>query len=94
MPLQAGDDLREAFAGSDSAPYLPGGWYRNQFWIVPAASGTVLLCLGIHGQMVYVDRATDTVAVKFSSWPDAQNPARLVDTVRAFGAVGAHLNEQ
>jgi CubicO group peptidase (beta-lactamase class C family) len=92
--LQAGDDLREAFAGSDSAPYLPGGWYRNQFWLVPGSSGTVLLCLGIHGQMVYVDRATGTVAVKFSSWPDAQNPARLVDTVRAFGTVGAYLHEQ
>jgi CubicO group peptidase (beta-lactamase class C family) len=92
--LQVDDDLRQAFAGSDSAPYLPGGWYRNQFWLVPGAHGTVLLCLGIHGQMVYVDRATGTVGVKFSSWPDAQDPARLVDTMRAFGAVGERLAEQ
>ncbi|MET0741165.1 MAG: serine hydrolase [Candidatus Nanopelagicales bacterium] len=91
--LQPDDDVREAFAGSDSAPYLPNGWYRNQFWCVPGSHGTVLLCLGIHGQMVHVNRVTDTVAVKLSSWPDAQDPARLVDTIRAFSAVGANLSE-
>jgi CubicO group peptidase (beta-lactamase class C family) len=81
-------DVRHAFAQSDNEPVLPGGWYRNQFWFVPGRSGDVLLCLGIHGQMVYVDRATRTVAVKLSSWPDAQNAAHLIDTVRAFGAIG------
>lgn len=34
-----------------------------------------LVCLGIHGQMVYVHRETRTVAVKLSSWPDQQNAA-------------------
>ena len=47
--------------------------------------------LGIHGQMVLVDRATRTVSVKFSSWPAAQNPVYLLDTVRAFAAAGQHL---
>ena len=51
----------------------------------------MLLCLGIHGQMVLVDRATSTVAVKFSTWPDAQNPRYLVDTIRAFTAAGRHF---
>lgn len=84
-------DQRAAFADSDSAPVLPGGWYRNQFWFVPGGNGDILLCLGIHGQMVHVDRGTRTVAVKLSSWPDAQNATFLIDTVRAFSAVGAHL---
>jgi hypothetical protein len=44
--------------------------------------------------MVYVERSTQTVAVKLSSWPDAQNVAHLVDTVRTFGVVGAHLAER
>ena len=81
-------DIRGAFAASDSEPVLPGGWYRNQFWFVPGPSGDILLCLGIHGQMVFVDRATRTVAVKLSSWPTPQDPAHLVDTIRAFAAVG------
>jgi CubicO group peptidase (beta-lactamase class C family) len=86
-----GPDVRAAFASSENEPVLPGGWYRNQFWFVPGSTGDVLLCLGIHGQMVHVDRATGTVAVKLSSWPEAQNGAYLIDTVRAFGAIGAHL---
>ena len=50
------------------------------------------MCLGIHGQMVYVNRATSTVGVKLSSWPDAQNSGYLIDTLRAFGAIGARLS--
>jgi CubicO group peptidase (beta-lactamase class C family) len=86
-------DVRAAFASSENEPVLPGGWYHNQFWFVPGSTGDVRLCLGIHGQMVHVDRATRTVAVKLSSWPEAQNGAHLIDTVRAFGAVGAHLQQ-
>ncbi|WP_347352057.1 serine hydrolase [Intrasporangium sp.] len=85
-------DIRAAFAASDNEPFLPGGWYRNQFWFTPGPSGTVQLCLGIHGQMVLVDRETATVAVKYSTWPDPQNPAFLIDTIRAFTALGRHLS--
>jgi hypothetical protein len=84
-------DIRGAFAASDSEPFLTGGWYRNQFWFVPGSVGDVQVCLGIHGQMVLVDRATRTVSVKMSSWPTAQNPAYLLDTIRAFVAAGQHL---
>jgi CubicO group peptidase (beta-lactamase class C family) len=84
-------DIRAAFAASDSEPVLPGGWYRNQFWFVPGPSGDIQLGLGIHGQMVFVDRATRTVAVKLSSWPTEQDHAYLLDTIRAFTAAGRHL---
>jgi len=84
-------DIRGAFAASDSEPFLTGGWYRNQFWFVPGPLGDLQLCLGIHGQMVLVDRATRTVSVKLSTWPTAQDPAYLLDTIRGFVAVGRHL---
>jgi CubicO group peptidase (beta-lactamase class C family) len=83
-------DIRAAFVSSDSEPFLTGGWYRNQFWFMPGVLGDLQVCLGIHGQMVLVDRATRTVSVKLSSWPAAQNPAYLLDTVRAFVAAGQH----
>ena len=51
-------DIRGAFAASDSEPIFTGGWYRNQFWFVPGPLGDLQLCLGIHGQMVLIDRAT------------------------------------
>jgi CubicO group peptidase (beta-lactamase class C family) len=84
-------DVRAAFAASPAEASFPGGWYRNQFWFRPGAHGDVLLCLGIHGQMLHVGRRTNTVCVKFSSWPQAQNPAYLEDTLRAFDAVGGML---
>lgn len=84
-------DVRAAFASSRSEDAFPGGWYRNQFWFRPGKHGDVLMALGIHGQMLHVNRHTGTVCVKFSSWPHAQQPALLLDTVRAFDAIGGAL---
>jgi CubicO group peptidase (beta-lactamase class C family) len=84
-------DVREAFAASPAERSFPGGWYRNQFWFRPGEFGDVLLCLGIHGQMLHVSRRTRTVCVKLSSWPGPQNPAFMQDTLRAFDAVGGAL---
>ena len=84
-------DVRAAFAASPAESVFPGGWYRNQFWFRPGEQGDVLLCLGIHGQMVHVSRRTGTVCVKFSTWPQALNPAYLQDTLRALDAIGGVL---
>jgi CubicO group peptidase (beta-lactamase class C family) len=84
-------DTRAAFAASPAEWAFPGGWYRHQFWFRPGDHGDVLLCLGIHGQMLHVSRRTSTVCVKFSTWPQAQNPAFLEDTLRAFDAIGGFL---
>ena len=89
--LNPGPDVREAFANTDNEAMLPGGWYRNQFWFLHTPRGPIQLCLGIHGQLIYVDRATRTVVVKLSSWPDAQNPAHLADTLRACNALAIDL---
>ena len=84
-------DARTVFAASPAEWAFPGGWYRHQFWFRPGDYGDVLLGLGIHGQMLHVSRRTNTVCVKFSTWPQAQNPAYLEDTLRAFDAVGGSL---
>jgi CubicO group peptidase (beta-lactamase class C family) len=83
---------RALFAESPAGSSLPGGWYRNQFWFRPGRFGDVLLCLGIHGQMVHVSRRTRTVCVKFSTWPEPQNPRFLQDTLRAFDNIGGALS--
>ncbi|HYB14831.1 MAG TPA: serine hydrolase [Streptosporangiaceae bacterium] len=84
-------DVRTAFAASPAEAAFPGGWYRNQFWFRPGAHGDVLLCLGIHGQVLHVSHRTRTVCVKLSSWPRAQDPAYLEDVLRAFDAIGGML---
>jgi CubicO group peptidase (beta-lactamase class C family) len=85
-------DLRDAFLASPSELWFAGGWYRNQFWFRPGDYGDVLLCLGIHGQMVHVCRRTRTVCVKFSSWPNPQHPELMYDTCAAFDAIGGALS--
>lgn len=47
----------------------PGGAYSNQWWITGSTRGD-FYAVGIHGQFVWVDPATRTVVVKFSSWPE------------------------
>jgi CubicO group peptidase (beta-lactamase class C family) len=85
--------VREAFASTDNEYVLPGGWYRSQFWVIPGgvdgAGAPVMVCLGIHGQLIYADRAARTVVVKFSSWPDPQHTGYLLDTLRACAALAA-----
>jgi len=85
-------DVRDAFARSENEAYLPGGWYRNQFWFVPGDAGPVLLCLGIHGQMVFVEESTRTVGVKLSSWPTAQHAEKLVGAISMFRQIARHLS--
>ncbi len=85
-----GPDSREAFASSPDVIRMPGGMYRNQFWF-PWPDRQVLLCLGIHGQMIYVDRATGFVAVKLSSWPTPQDSWKLYSTLAAFDAINAEV---
>ncbi|HET6989388.1 MAG TPA: serine hydrolase [Kribbella sp.] len=88
---QVDADIRRAFLDSPAEAAFPGGWYRNQFWFRSGPLGDVLLCLGIHGQLVYACRRTRTVCVKLSSWPEAQNPSFLQDTLRACDAVSGAL---
>jgi hypothetical protein len=48
---------------------MDGGKFRSMFWS-PTGNRDVVICIGIHGQMVYINRATQTVGVKLSSWDD------------------------
>ena len=91
--LAGGHDSKQALADSPSLTAMPGGHYRNQIW-VPYADREVLLCLGIHGQMVFVDREARTVGVKLSTWPVPLEPGRHLDTLAALHAITDHLTRR
>ena len=88
--LAGGADSREKFAASGNAAWLPGGAYRNQFWL-PGNGREVLLCLGIHGQLIWVEPARQLVVVKLSSWPLPQDVTILLDTIAAIDMIGFAL---
>ncbi len=87
--LVGGPDSRQAFAASPDDNEMPGGMYRNQMW-VPYPGSNVVLCLGMRGQMIYINRATEVVAAKLSTQPHSHEP-HMSDTLRAFNAVAQAL---
>jgi CubicO group peptidase (beta-lactamase class C family) len=88
--LDGGPDSREAFAASPDDTRMPGGMYRNQVWL-PYPGSNVVLCQGMCGQMIYVNRAAEVVAAKLSAQPEYEDPRMLLDTLRAFDAVAHEL---
>jgi CubicO group peptidase (beta-lactamase class C family) len=88
--FDGGPDSRPAFAASSGTNQMPGGMYRNQVWF-PYPGNNVVLCQGMCGQMIYVNRAAEVVAAKLSTQPDAGDPQMLLDTLRAFDAVAHEL---
>lgn len=90
--FRGGPDSAAAFAAAEQDHGLAGGSYRGQFWL-PDARGEVVLCLGIHGQMIYVDRVRGFVGVKLASWPLPIDPARSSADLAAFAALAQRLAE-
>lgn len=87
--LDGGADSRQAFAASPDRTELPGGMYRNQMWF-PYPGSEVLLCLGMCGQMVYINRGAGVVAAKLSTQSQSHEP-HMLDTLRAFDAVAREV---
>ncbi len=69
---------------------MPGGMYRNQVWF-PGPGSNVVLCQGMCGQMIYIDRAAEMVGAKLSSQSYAADSSMLSDTLRAFAAIAREL---
>lgn len=88
--LDGGPDSRQAFAASPDDNEMPGGMYRNQMWF-PYPGNDVVLCQGMCGQMIYVNRRAELVAAKLSTQLDSHEP-HMLDTLRAFDAVTRELD--
>ncbi|MGB3476504.1 MAG: serine hydrolase [Mycobacterium sp.] len=88
--LDGGPDSRAAFAAGADETGMPGGMYRNQVWL-PYPGSNVVLCQGMCGQMIYVDRAAEVVGAKVSTQSYAADSRMLSDTLRAFDAMAQAL---
>ena len=87
--LAGGEDSAEAFAQGEHSAELPGGHYRNQWW-VPAGQ-RVFVGWGIHGQFLFVDRGTRTVIGLLSTWPTSLDPDRREAIMEAVWATTEEL---
>jgi CubicO group peptidase (beta-lactamase class C family) len=61
--------VKESTAPRETPPVAPGAslGYRYQWWTVPGTDA--YLAIGLQGQFIYVDPATDSVVVKLSYFP-------------------------
>lgn len=69
---------------------LIDGWgYSAQFWFPPNSAGD-LNALGVYGQYIWIDPATQTVIVKLSDHGTEQDE---IDTVEVMQSIAAHLDD-
>ncbi|MFF3227218.1 serine hydrolase domain-containing protein [Nocardia suismassiliense] len=93
-----GDDSEKAFKRGPKYDQLkmPKGKYRSMFWS-PTRDRNVVVCIGIHGQMIYINRATQTVGVKLSSWALAEEEWKGAwkgfSALWMFDAISKHLDK-
>jgi CubicO group peptidase (beta-lactamase class C family) len=85
-----GQDSAKAFAASKESPAMPGGKYRSQFWFL-SGDDDIAYCLGIHGQMVYINRRSGVVGVKFSSTALPVDPVAGPAAAAMFQAIDKAL---
>ena len=83
------DELRELFAASDYHGLLPNGHYTNQVWA--DRESDEIMCIGIHGQTIYIHRSKQLVCVKLSSHPYPTDLGLGGATYRALRALAAQI---
>lgn len=87
-----GDDAAvAAFTAGPSTEPDAREWsmYRNAFWVM--RRGEVFSGLGIFGQYCWIDRPSQTVIARFSTYPTALPVEVSAETLRGFAAVAEHL---
>jgi CubicO group peptidase (beta-lactamase class C family) len=84
------DGDRASFARSALAGLFPRGAYSRQWWAIdPEAE--LQLALGIHGQVLYLDRRSAVVCAQLASQPDPVDLPALVTTLAACRAIAGEL---
>lgn len=64
--------------------------YRNQVWVKDSKK-SVMLALGIHGQIIFMDKSSGVVIVKLSTQPDSVDLDMFVDAFAAMDAIAENL---
>lgn len=87
---QTGDlTSKSRFAAGQFGGLLPGWHYRNQVWCTDRPG--VMLAIGIHGQLIYMNTRAQTVVVKLSSQPTAVDIPSTFAGVLAADAIAESL---
>ncbi len=86
---RAGDAAKFGTPPSDDALHRA---YRNKWWIRHLGRGDIV-ARGVFGQMIYVDRTSDLMVVKLSTWPDYTSVTQTKLAYRMIDAIRDHLEQ-
>ena len=85
----AGDSgYKQRFAESEHGPMMPDGHYKNKMWVVDE---NIMMCIGIHGQFICINKATNSVIVRFSSQPEPLNLMMFANTLAGIQSVSSKI---
>ena len=85
----AGDSgYKQRFAASEHGPMMPDGHYKNKMWVVDE---NIMLCIGIHGQFICINKATNSVIVRFSSQPEPLDLMMFANTLAGIQSVSSKI---
>ena len=86
-----GDEgYKQRFAESAYGMMLPGGHYMNQVWVMNIDT---MLCIGIHGQTIYINQNNGVVIVKLSSFPESSDDFLFATSFLAVDAISEYLTK-
>jgi CubicO group peptidase (beta-lactamase class C family) len=88
--VEGDSSSRQCYLDSDYAA-LGLAHYRNQVW-VKDRDKSVSLALGIHGQIIYMDKSSDIVIVKLSTQPESVDVDMFLDAFAAMDAIAENLS--
>ncbi|SFL63083.1 hypothetical protein SAMN03159423_2957 [Bradyrhizobium sp. NFR13] len=94
VPAAVVEDIER---GADPAKFkpagyvtLPGGSYRNQWWVTHNEHGAYM-ARGVYGQGLYIDPKAEMVIARYASHPVAGNAANDPVTLPAYMALAKEL---
>jgi len=94
IPKAVVEDIRR---GADKAHFakagyatLPGGSYRNMWWVLHNADGAYA-ARGIHGQTIYIDPKAEMVIARYATFPMAANAFIDPTSLPAYQALADKL---
>ena len=68
--LKVDDVDRKRYSNNDLYQNEAWRYYKNMWWILDADKGEYA-AVGVHGQVIYINRSTEVVIAQFSSQPNA-----------------------
>lgn len=75
--LQGNDTVRQAWSKGKEAQ-LADGWYKDQFRVLNINQHKILAMIGIHGQILAMDKATGVVIAMNGGYPMSETPRMAI----------------